>query len=82
MYILVDIAPEENYTRYATVVGPGVSTEKPKVHQFQICCVRTKYLSEIHKSQATILHAYRATFGQFVLNCVRNLVQVTFEASL
>ena len=40
-------------------------TEKLKVHQFQICCARTKYLSEIHKSWTIIV---KAIFSQFVLD--------------
>ena len=35
----------------------GLPTEKSKVHQFQICCARTKYLSEMHKSRTVIVHA-------------------------
>ena len=32
-------------------------TGKSKVHQFQICCARTKYPSEIHKMWTIIVRA-------------------------
>ena len=39
----------------------GLPTEKSKLLRFQICCARTKYLSEIYKN-------HKATFSQFVLD--------------
>ena len=35
----------------------GLPTEKSKVHQFQICCARTKYLFEIHRGRTIIVRA-------------------------
>ena len=35
----------------------GLPTKKMKVHQFQICCARTKHLSERHKGWTVIAHA-------------------------
>ena len=39
----------------------GLPTEKLKVQQFQICCTRTKYLAEIHKSQTKIVYTQSYT---------------------
>ena len=44
-----------------------VPTENPKVLWFQICCTRTKYLSEMHKKQTVNSWCHRAIFSQFVL---------------
>ena len=35
----------------------GLLTGKSKVHQFQICCARTKYSSKIHKRWTIIVRA-------------------------
>ena len=41
----------------------GLPTEKSKVHQFQICYARTKYLSEIHKGRTIIVRAAKVFFA-------------------
>ena len=41
----------------------GLPTEKSKVHQFQICCARTKYLSEIHRGRTIIVCAAKLFFA-------------------
>ena len=42
----------------------GFPTEKSKVHQFQICCARTKYLSEIQRPDNNS-SCRKAIFRQF-----------------
>ena len=54
----------------------GLQTEKLKVYQFQICCARTKYLSEIHKSRTITVCAAKLQFvsdlkGSTVKNWVK-----------
>ena len=63
----------------------GLPTEKSKVHQFQICCARTKYLSEIHRGRTIIVCASKL-FSPIHLDLKGlsakiwvNSVQVTFE---
>ena len=41
----------------------GLPTEKSKVHQFQICCARTKYQSEIHRGRTIIVCAAKLFFA-------------------
>ena len=41
---------------------------KSKVHQFQICCARTKYLSEIHRGRTIIVRAAKLFFANSPLS--------------
>ena len=41
-------------------------TEMLKVHQFQICCARTKHLSEIHKSETIVVCAAKLLLAKFI----------------
>ena len=79
--------PDGIGTKVATGPSPilGLPMKKSKVLRFQICCARTKCLSEIYKNRTIIVGAAKL----FVLNMKglmpkigRNSVEVTFEASL